>query len=93
MTANKTVTVTFRPQVASVAVQALSASILAVGGNRQLSAIATFTDDTTQDVTANLATIWTSSTPAAATVSRTGLVTGKAAGRRSPAGAGRSVRC
>jgi hypothetical protein len=83
MTANKTVTATFRPLVAGVAVQALSTSTLAVGGIRQLSAVATFTDGSQRDVTADVATIWTSSAPAVATVSKTGLVTGKAIGNTS----------
>ena len=83
MTANKTVTATFRPLVNSVAVHALSTSPLAVGGIRQLSATATFTDGTRQDVTAHPETIWTSGAPLVATVSKTGLVTGRAIGNTS----------
>jgi hypothetical protein len=83
MTANKTVTATFRPLVQGLQVQALSSSTLAVGGVRQLSAIATFTDGSQQDVTADPGTIWTSSAPVVATVSRTGLLTGKAIGNSS----------
>jgi len=83
MTANKTVTATFRPLVNSVAVHALSTSPLAVGGIRQLSATAMFTDGTRQDVTAHPETIWTSGAPLVATVSKTGLVTGRAIGNTS----------
>lgn len=42
----------------------------------QLTAIATFQDGSTLDVTSNANTVWTSGTPGVATVNATGLVTG-----------------
>ncbi len=81
MLANKTVTATFRPLVTAVNVTAISSGPLAVGGIRQLSAVATFTDSTQQDVTTQAA--WVSDAPAKASVSTTGLVTGHAAGNAS----------
>ena len=83
MTANKTVTATFRPLVSSVAVHAHSTGPLAVGGIRQLSATATFTDGSRRDVTAHPETIWASGAPPVVTVSKTGLVTGRAIGKTS----------
>ena len=78
LTANRTIVATFRPTVRSVAVRAASADEtvpLAKGALRQYSAIATFSDLTTQDVSARA--IWTSSNLSVATVIRTtGLVTG-----------------
>ena len=84
MTANKTVTATFRPLVTGVTLDAISTSTLAVGGVRQLSAVATFTDGSTQDVTTQA--LWTSSNTSVATVSTTGVVTGKAFGNTSVTG-------
>jgi hypothetical protein len=81
MTTNKTVTATFRPLVTAVGVDALSTGALAVGGVRQLTAMATFTDGSTQDVTTQAA--WTSTTTTVATVGATGLVTGRGAGNTS----------
>ncbi len=91
MTANKTVTATFRPLVSSVALDTLSPSTtLAAGGVRQVSATATFTDDTQQDVTTQAA--WVSLTPTIATVNTTGLVTGKLAGNASVRATFRSIQ-
>lgn len=56
-----------------------SAPGLSIGGTVQLKASAAFPDGTTQDVT-NSAT-WTSSNPAIATVSTSGLVTAKGSGQ------------
>jgi hypothetical protein len=81
MTANKTVTATFRPLVTAVDVDALSTGALAVGGVRQLTATATFTDGTTQDVTTQAT--WTTGSATVATVGTTGLVTGRGAGNTS----------
>lgn len=84
MTANKTVTATFRPLVTGVTLKAISNATLAVGGVRQLSAVATFTDGSTQDVTTQA--LWTSSNTSVATVSATGAVIGKAFGNTSVTG-------
>jgi hypothetical protein len=84
MTANKTVTATFRPLVTGVTLKAISTSTLAVGGVRQLAAVATFTDGSTQDVTTQA--LWTSSNTSVATVSATGAVIGKAFGNTSVMG-------
>ncbi len=78
MTANRTVMVTFRPLVTSLELRALITAPLAVNGVRQISAVATFTDGSQQDVTTQAT--WTSLAPAIASVSTTGLVTGKLAG-------------
>jgi hypothetical protein len=83
MTANKTVAATFRPLVSSLTVHAPSTGPLAVGGIRQLSATATFTDGSRQNVTAHPQTIWSSGAPLVATVSKIGLVTGRAIGKTS----------
>jgi hypothetical protein len=86
MTANRTVKATFRPLVSSVEVKTLSSgSTLPVGGSRQLSAVATFTDGSRQDVTTRAT--WAPGpavTPLpAATVNTTGLVTGRTIGSTS----------
>ena len=78
MTANRTVMVTFRPLVLSLELRAVSSAPLAVSGVRQISAVATFTDGSQQDVTTQAT--WTSLAPAIASVNTTGLVTGKLAG-------------
>jgi hypothetical protein len=86
LTASRTVTASFRPLVASLAVQAPIDGPLAIGGIRQLSAIATFSDLTQQDVTGHTTTTtWSAtSTPAGVvTVSTTGVVTGRVAGQAS----------
>ncbi|MFZ3003106.1 MAG: Ig-like domain-containing protein [Undibacterium umbellatum] len=51
---------------------------LAIGGKQQFSAMGTYSDGTTSDITA--ISSFTSATPAAATISSTGLATGVAAG-------------
>ena len=51
---------------------------LAVGVSGQFTAVGTFTDGSTQDITDAVA--WTSGTPSAATISGTGVATGVAAG-------------
>lgn len=84
MTANKTVTATFQPRVSGVTLQALSPSTLAMGGIRQLSAVATFSDGSQQNVTTQ--TLWASSAPSIAAVSATGLVTGRGVGTASITG-------
>jgi hypothetical protein len=65
------------PTLTSVAVAPNPAAI-ALGGTQQLIATATYSDNTTKDVTATAA--WKAATPAVATVSATGLATGVAAG-------------
>jgi hypothetical protein len=81
MTANRTVMVTFRPLVTSLELKTLSTAPLAVSGVRQVSAVATFTDGSQQDVTTQAT--WTSLAPATASVSTTGLVTGRVPGNTS----------
>jgi hypothetical protein len=86
MTANRTVMVTFRPLVTSLELRALSTAPLAVNGIRQVSAVATFTDGSQQDVTTKAT--WSlvqppPVTPVIAVVSATGAVTGKAPGNTS----------
>ncbi len=55
-----------------------TSSRIAVGTPQQLVALGTYTDGTTRDVSSQVT--WTSSNPALATVSNTGLATGVAAG-------------
>jgi hypothetical protein len=76
MTANRTIVATFQPIVTSLVVQAADSAVpLVKSGSRQYSAIATFDDGSTQDVSAR--SLWTSSNTSVATVvSTTGLVTG-----------------
>ena len=78
LTANRTIVARFGPTVTSVEVKPATADDtvpLARGAARQYSAIATFSDASTQDVTARA--IWTSSNLSVVTVIRTtGLVTG-----------------
>jgi len=81
MTTNRTVTATFRPLVTAVAVGSLITDALAVGAVRQLTATASFTDGSTQDVTTQAT--WTTASAAVATVGTTGLVTGRGAGNTS----------
>jgi len=81
MTANRTVMVTFRPLVTSLELRTVSTAPLAVGGVRQVSAVAVFTDGSQQDVTTQAT--WTSLAPATASVSTTGLVTGRVPGNTS----------
>jgi hypothetical protein len=81
MKTKRTVTATFRPKLQSLALQTLSTGPLGVGGTRQLTAIATFTDGSQQNVTA-LAT-WSSSSKTVATVNTSGLVTARALGNAS----------
>jgi hypothetical protein len=84
MTANRTVMVTFRPLVTSLELKTISSAPLAVSGVRQVSAVATFTDGSQQDVTTQAT--WLSQAPTIASVSATGLVTGKVAGNTSVTG-------
>jgi len=70
-----TATVTAAPAaVVSIAVAPATVS-LPKGATQQLTATATYTDATTQDVTADPGTTWTSGAVGVATVSATGLVT------------------
>lgn len=66
---NKTVT--------SIAITPIGPTVV-VGGTKQLTATATFSDQSVQDVTSSAT--WSSDTPASASVSPTGLVSGVAAG-------------
>jgi Divergent InlB B-repeat domain/Bacterial Ig-like domain (group 2) len=84
MTANRTVMVTFRPLVTSLELKAVSTAPLAVSGVRQVSAVATFTDASQQDVTTQATWILTPlAPPGIVSVSTTGLVTGRAPGNTS----------
>ncbi|HEU5197882.1 MAG TPA: hypothetical protein VFW70_24295, partial [Methylomirabilota bacterium] len=82
LTGNRTVSVVFQPIVTALAVQASTgddAAPLAKTGRRQYSAIATFDDGSTQDVTARAT--WTAlnpnpSLPVISVIATTGLVTG-----------------
>lgn len=65
------------PPLQSISISANSASIFA-GSTDQFAAIGTFSDGSTQNLTNSV--IWTSSNPAVATVSATGLATGLAPG-------------
>lgn len=65
------------PKTLLVTAAANSATI-AVGGQLQLKAVATFSDGSTRDVTSSAR--WTSGSTAVATVSSAGVVTGVAAG-------------
>jgi len=78
MKATRTVTATFRPQVSSVTVELPSTGPLIVGGTRQLTAVANFTDGSQEDVTTRAS--WSSGIPAIVKVSTVGRVTGVAVG-------------
>jgi hypothetical protein len=75
LTANRTVTATFRPLVAGVTLQPFGSGPLGVGSTRQLTALATFTDASVQDVTAQAT--WSSNASTTATVNASGLVTAR----------------
>ena len=83
ITANRSVAVAFQPIVTGVVVQAADSDTpIAKGGRRQYSAIATFDDGSTQDVSAK--STWTSSNTSVVTViPTTGLVTGAGFGNAS----------
>jgi uncharacterized protein YjdB len=68
------------PRLSSIAVTPISPSI-AVGATQQFTATATYSDGSTQNVTAKAA--WTAATPAVATVNASGLATAVAAGSTS----------
>ncbi len=67
-------------EVASVAVAPASKTLANPGDTQQLTAVATYSDGSTRDVTSDPAVTWTSSAPSKATVSATGLVTAVATG-------------
>ena len=84
LTGNRTVAAAFQPIVTSLAIQSTgdNAVPLARGGKRQYSAIATFDDGSTQDVTSRAT--WTSLNKSVVTVVTTsGLVTGVGFGNTS----------
>ncbi len=85
LTANRTVVAAFQPAVSSLAVTALATDTsvpLAKGAIRQYSAVATFSDGSTQDVTARSA--WVSGNTSVVTVgAATGLATGVGVGNTS----------
>jgi uncharacterized repeat protein (TIGR02543 family) len=85
LTANRTVAAQFRPVVTSLEVKSAGADAtvpLAKGALRQYSAIATFSDSSTQDVTTKA--MWTSANKLVVTVTPTsGLVTGVGFGNTS----------
>jgi hypothetical protein len=78
-------TTTTSPSVIGVAVS--QGNSLNIGATEQLTATASYTNNTSKDVT-SLAS-WTSSSPTDATVSRVGLVTGVAARPPRPASTAR----
>jgi uncharacterized protein YjdB len=83
MSGNTVVTVS--PAVAKYIVVSSNLSYVGAGQTRQFTAIATYSDGTTQDVTANPATVWAvipvpPNAPIVATINATGLATGGAAG-------------
>lgn len=65
--------------VASIAVTPISPSIL-VTTTQQMTAIATFQDGSTLDVTSNPLTVWASAMPSVATINAAGLLTGASVG-------------
>jgi len=74
------VTLTVTPAtLTSLQVTPALASI-AVGGTRQYAALATYSDASTLIVTSAPTTVWTSATPAVATISASGLATGLTTG-------------
>ncbi len=66
--------------VVSIAVTPVSPALTTLSATQQMTAIATFQDGSTQDVSSNTNTVWTSTSPGVATVSATGLVTSVAFG-------------
>jgi uncharacterized protein YjdB len=81
ISSQSTVTVaTAAPTVTSISVTPPTASV-AVGATQQFTAIATYSDKSTKDVTSSAS--WTSAAPSTATVNDTGLATGVAAGSTS----------
>ncbi len=75
--ATKTFILTIQPALTSLAVTP-SNPVLLTGGAQQFSAIGTYSDATTQDLTALAA--WNSSAPAVATINASGLAVGVAPG-------------
>ena len=63
--------------LSSIAITPLNPSVLS-GSNQQLTATATFADNTSRDITSQVA--WTSDTTSVATVNTSGVVTGVATG-------------
>jgi hypothetical protein len=66
------------PTISSITVTASSTGNLPVGSTRQFTASASYSDNSSQDITAHVT--WAASNPAIASVSQTGLVTGMAVG-------------
>lgn len=84
LTANRTVTATFRPLATEVTLHSLTTGPIGVGGSRQLTALAAFTDGSVDDVTGQTATTtWTVTPTGVVRVSSTGVVTGVAPGNAS----------
>jgi Bacterial Ig-like domain (group 2) len=66
-----------QPQLMSVDVSPANATI-AIGGTQQFTALAHFSDGSSQDVSPSV--VWTSQTPGVATITSGGIATGKSAG-------------
>ena len=66
------------PSLYSIALYQTLVSNLVVGSSEQYTAIGTYTDGSTEDISSQVT--WTSSCPSVANISSTGLVTGTAAG-------------
>ncbi|ALC17754.1 hypothetical protein DSOUD_3028 [Desulfuromonas soudanensis] len=74
------VTLTVTPATLTSLQVTPSLASIAVGGTRQYAALATYSDSSTSIVTSAPTTVWTSATPAVATISATGLANGVTAG-------------
>jgi hypothetical protein len=83
LTANRTVTATFRPLVTGLTLSALSDGPLSIGSLRPLTATALFSDGSQQNVTFLPTTTWAVAPAGVVTVSTTGLVTGLKVGNAS----------
>ncbi len=80
LSASSTATVSVAPPVQNGITVTPAAFTVAPAGTQQLTVTATYSDGSTQNVTTNAATTYTSSNPAAATVNTTGQVKGVATG-------------
>jgi uncharacterized protein YjdB len=76
--AQKTTTLTGTPVLTSIAVMPNPPSSLIQGNTQQFSAVGTYSDGSTSDITSQVN--WTSDNTAAATIDNSGLATGVAAG-------------
>lgn len=74
------VTLTVTPATLTSLVVTPPLASVTVGGTRQYVALATYSDSSTSIVTSAPTTVWTSATPAVATISASGLASGVSAG-------------